>query len=158
MHPSPQKDASTAITSGTPVRQISVFLENRVGALMSLVRLLREQSIAVLGLSVQESTEMTLVRLVLSDPDAAGTLFIEKGVPHTDCILTVVELPELEGALVECLAALLTAEINIHFSYPLLVRPGRGALLALYLDERETGAEALHIAGFRVLMQEDLSR
>jgi hypothetical protein len=158
MQPSPKKDASDATTSGTPVRQLSVFLENRVGALMALVRLLREQTIAVLGLSVQESTEMTLLRLVLSDPESAETLFMEKGVAHTSCVITVVELADPEDALAGCLAALLAAEINIRFSYPLLVRPGHGALLALHLDDVDVGAEALHNAGYRVLLQEDLSR
>lgn len=156
--PARKRDGSESTTSGTPVRQVSVFLQNRVGALMALVKLLHDHKIEVLGLSVQESTEMTLVRLVLSDPESAGTLFMEKGIAHASTTLTVVELHEMEGMLGECLAALLAAEINIHVCYPLLVRPSLNPLLALYLDEPDMGAEALHNAGFRVLMQEDLSR
>lgn len=146
-------------TSGTPVRQLSVFLHNRVGSLMALVKLLNENSIEVLGLSVQESTELTLARLVVSDPDTAETLFMEKGIPFdSTCVLTIVQLHPLEGTLVQCLAALLTAEINIHFSYPMLARPGIYPLLAIYLDEPELASEALTNAGFRVMLQEDLSR
>jgi len=146
-------------TSGTPVRQLSVFLHNRVGSLMALVKLLNENSIEVLGLSVQESTELTLARLVVSDPDTAETLFMEKGIPFdSTCVLTIVQLHPLEGTLVQCLAALLAAEINIHFSYPMLARPGIYPLLAIYLDEPELASEALTNAGFRVLLQEDLSR
>lgn len=146
-------------TSGTPVRQLSVFLHNRVGSLMALVKLLNENSIEVLGLSVQESTELTLARLVVNDPDTAATLFMEKGIPFdSTCVLTVVQLHPLEGTLVQCLATLLTAEINIHFSYPMLARPGDYPLLALYLDEPDLASEALTNAGFRVMLQEDLSR
>lgn len=151
--------SDTTTTRGTPVRQLSVFLHNRVGSLMALVKLLHENSIEVLGLSVQESTELTLARLVVNDPDIAETLFMEKGIPFdSTCVLTVVQLHPLEGTLVHCLATLLGAEINIHFSYPLLVRPDEFPLLALYLDEPEMGSEALHNAGFRVMLQEDLSR
>ena len=145
-------------TSGTPVRQFSVFLLNRVGALMALVKLLNDNSIEVLGLSVQESTELTVARIVVNDPDAVEPLFMEKGIPYASCVLTVVQLHPLEGTLVHCLATLLEAEINIRFSYPLLVRPDVYPLLALYLDEPDLGTEALTNAGFRVMLQEDLSR
>ena len=70
----------------------------------------------------------------------------------------VVELREGVHDLGHALSALLTAEINIHHSYPLLVRPGGKPLLALYLDEPEVGAEALGKSGFKVLSQGDLSR
>ncbi|MBX7209402.1 MAG: hypothetical protein K1X78_13880 [Verrucomicrobiaceae bacterium] len=151
--------AEAPTTRGTPVRQISVFMHNRVGALMSLVKMLHDSRIEVLGLSVQESTELTIARFVVSDPDTVETLFMEKGIPFdSTCVLTVVELRPLEGTLVHCLAALLAAEINIHVSYPLLARPGNYPLLALYLDEPDLAGEALSNAGFRVLLQEDLSR
>lgn len=144
--------------AGHAIRQLSVFLQNRVGSLLSLIRLLREHSIEVLGLSMQDTTEMTLVRLVLSDPDSAGMLFIEKGIPHTDCFILVVELGESGPALPDCLAALLAAELNIEFCYPLLVRPGLHPLLALHCDDSDIGADVLHRSGFRVLSQGDLSR
>ena len=151
-------DPTITTPAGTPVKQVSVFLVNRVGALMSLVKLLQDHSIEVLGLSVQESTELTLLRLVLSDPEMATTLFMEKGIAHTSCTLTVVQLRPIVGTLTECLAALLAAELNIHFSYPLLVRPDDFPLLALNIEDPDLAAGALHSAGFRVLMQEDLSR
>lgn len=145
-------------TKGTPVRQLSVFMHNRVGSLMALVKLLHDNSIEVLGLSVQESTELTLARLVVNDPDTTETLFMEKGIAHATSVLTIVQLHPLEGTLIQCLATLLEAEINIHISYPLLARPGEFPLLALYLDEPDLASEALHNAGFRVMLQEDLSR
>ena len=152
-------DSTEATTTrGTAVKQISVFMHNRVGALMALVKLLHENSIEVLGLSVQESTELTMARFVVNDPDTTETLFMEKGIAYASSVLTVVQLHPLEGTLIQCLAALLAAEINIHISYPLLTRPGNYPLLALYLDEPDIGSEALHNAGFRVLLQEDLSR
>ncbi len=144
--------------SGAQITQLSVFLANRVGALMSLVRLLRDHAIEVLGLSTQDSTELTLVRLIVSDPDGAQSLFIEKGVPYTTVDVTVVELAGDDRDLGHCLATLLAAEVNIYFLYALLARPGRHPLLAVQCDDGEICANALHRAGFKVLMQEDLSR
>ena len=62
-----------------PVRQLSVFLHNRVGALLSVVKLLNDHDIEVLGLSVQDNVELTMVRLVVTDPDQAKTVFEADG-------------------------------------------------------------------------------
>lgn len=144
--------------SGTQVTQLSVFLANRVGSLMSLVRLLRDHAIEVLGLSVQDSTELTLVRLVVSDAEGAQALFMEKGIAHTTVEIVVVELAGEERDLNHCLAVLLAAEVNIHFLYALLARPSHHPVLAVQCDDGEVCAEALHRAGFKVLAQEDLAR
>lgn len=154
--PQPQKDELNP--SGTPVRQLSIFLHNRVGSLMSLVKLLAENHIDVLGLSLQDTTDVALLRVVPSDPETAEMLFIEKGIPHAICPVTVVELRGGDRSLAHALAALHVAEVNIDFSYPLLVRPDHWPLLVLHLDEQDLGPKVLAKAGFKVLMQEDLSR
>lgn len=151
-------DPAATTSARTPVRQISVFLDNRVGTLMALVKLLNEHHIEVVGLSLQESAEITLLRMLLSDPESAQTLFMERGISHSECPVVVVELHEGVTNLSHCLSALLTAEINIRQSYPLLCRPATWPLLALHLDDPEVGAQALHQAGFKVLTQSDLSR
>lgn len=152
------EQTATELPEGTAIRQLSVFLQNRVGSLMALTKLLHDHSIEVLGLSMQDTTEMTLVRLILSDPDSAGMLFIEKGIPHTDCSIVVVELSESGHRLTECLSTLLSAELNIEFCYPLLVRPSLQPLLALHCDDGDIAADVLHRSGFKVLCQGDLSR
>lgn len=153
-----QPAQETELPKGSCIRQLSVFLQNRVGSLLALVKLLHDHSIEVLGLSMQDSTEMTLVRLILSDPDRAGMLFIEKGIPHTDCQIVVVQLSEDGHRLTECLSTLLTAELNVEFAYPLLVRPGLHPLMVFHVDDCEIACDVLHRSGFRVLCQEDLSR
>lgn len=142
----------------SPVRQISVFLHNQVGALLSLVKILNDHSIEVLGFSVQDSVELTLVRLVTTDPDRAQETLIQQGHSCAARTIVVVELREGVHDLGHALSALLAAEINIHHSYPLLVRPNDRPLLSLYLDDPEIGAESLNKSGFKVLSQGDLSR
>jgi hypothetical protein len=142
-----------------PVRQLSVFLHNRVGALLSLVKLLNEHDIEVLGLSVQDSVELTLVRLVVTDPDSAKAVFEADGHSCASKPIVVVELKEGVHDLAHALTGLLAAEINIHNAYPLMVRPTSGRpLLALYVDDYETGGESLSKSGFKVLTQGELSR
>lgn len=156
---SPATTSSAILSSpGSPVRQLSVFVHNQVGSLLSLVKVLNAQKIEVLGLSVQDSMELTLVRLVVTDPDQAEEALKAQGISCATRTIVVVELREGVRDIGHALSALLSAEINIHHSYPLLVRPHGKPLLALYLDDAEVGAEALNKGGFKVLTQGELSR
>ena len=148
----------TETTEGTSVRQLAVFLENRAGSLLSIMELLKANQVVVLGLSVQDSVDVTVVRLIANDPDTVETLFMEKGIPYTTIDLIVVELIEGPEQMPDCLRTLLNAETNIHFIYPLMTRPNDRSAIALCLEDNEFGKSVLSKAGYRVLAQEDLSR
>ena len=147
-----------ATALGSPVRQVSVFLRNQAGALLSIVRLLGDHRAMVLGISVQDSADVTIVRLITSDPDLVETLFIEKGIPYSTMEMTVIELREGAASLADCLQSLLNAETNISFVYPILNRPNDRAALALCLEDNDFGRSVLLKEGFKILFQEDLSR
>jgi len=158
VEPESADSANATLPPGQPVVQLSVFLENRVGALLSIVRTINDHHVEVVGLSVVDSVDVTIVRLVLTDPEAIATIFMEKGIPFSETHLAVVELDAGANDLANCLAALLQGETNIHFSYPLLSRPNGKPVLALCLEDIEFGTAVLRLAGFRLLNQEDLSR
>lgn len=141
-----------------PVRQFSVMLQNRVGALAALVKLLRSSAIEVLGLSVQDSCDATIARLVVSDPDTTAQIFIEKGIPYTECELLVVEFKEAGPDLMRCLDLLMEAETNLDFAYPLLPYRRESSLLALHVEDLEFAASLLHNSGFIIVWQDGLSR
>ncbi len=143
---------------GPPVRQFSVMLQNRVGALAALVKLLRGSAIDVIGLSVQDSRDATVARLVVTDPDAAEQLFMEKGIPHTICEMVVVALREAGPGLLQCLDELMGAETNLDFAYSLLICPQGQSLLAMHVEDTHFAASVLRQAGFKVMNQDDLSR
>jgi hypothetical protein len=150
--------AAEVIPPGQPVRQFSVFLENKVGALMRLVMLLNASHVSVLGLSVLETTDVTIVRLVVTDPDVVEQVFFERGIPFSACTLIVVELADGPAGLGRCLQSLLEAETNLLFAYPLLTHPGGRPALAFRVEDTAFGMSALVAAGFKLLFQEDLSR
>ena len=156
-----EDDASASQTNtvnGTPVRQMAVFLPNRPGAFVSILDLLRTSHVVVLGLSVQDSIDNTVVRLIVSDPDTVETVFIERGIPFNSTDILVVALRDGAEQMPDCLRALLKAETNIHFIYPLLSQPNGNAALALCVEDNHFGQSVLTKAGFKVLRQEDLSR
>lgn len=150
--------ATTEKLNSAEVHQFSVFLQNKVGALLEVVKLLTEHNIAVLALSIQDSSESSIGRMIVSDPDHVRSLFHEHDIPFSQCEVLVVELRESAADLGKVLAALLMAEVNIFFSYPLLIRPRGRAVLAMHVDDIECSSAVLRGDGFSILTQSDLSR
>jgi hypothetical protein len=149
---------TTEKTEGPAIKQFSIFLKNKVGALMEIVRLLNEHAIDVLALNVQDSADAAIVRVVVSDPERVEDLFGLHDVPFSMTNFVVVELKEGASQLGKVLAALLMAEVNIHGSYALLTRPRGNAALALHVEDNECASAVLRSHGFRILSQTDISR
>lgn len=149
---------TTEKEEGPRVKQFSIFLKNKVGALLDIVNLLNHQHVEVLAVSVQDSADAAIVRLVVSDPDRVRELFTIQEVAFSTCDLIVVELKEGAAQLGKLLTALLMAEVNIHGSCPLLTRPRGNAALALHVEDEECACAVLLSHGFRILSQSDISR
>lgn len=143
---------------GQPVKQFSVFLQNRVGSLGSLMQLIRNSGEEVIGLSMQDAKDATIVRMIVTDPELVKQLFLEKGIPHTSCNIVVVALREGCLELEKCLEILKAGETNVDFAYSLLSHPESFTLIAFRLDDHFFGAEILRNAGIKVMYQQDLSR
>src|SRR3954468_3138866 len=149
---------TTSKLDGPLVKQFSVFLPNKVGAMLDIVKMINAHDTHVVALSVSESTDSAIARIVVSDPERVQDLFREHNVGFGICEVVVVELREVATQLVKLLAALFMAEVNVHFTYPLLTRPRDMAALALHVDDTECASSVLKGAGFKILSQSDISR
>lgn len=125
---------------------------------MEIVKLLNEHAVVVLALSIIESSETAIARVIVSDPDGVQRLFTEHEIAFNVCEILVVELRGGAADLSKVLSALLKGEVNIHFAYPLLIRPRGKAVLAILPDDLECAASVLQGDDFRLLSQGDLSR
>ena len=141
---------------GTPtVRQLSVFLDNRVGQLLRLPQIIERKDVKILALSVIDSVEFGVVRLLFDDPDEAVEVLREAGFAVSVAELLVVRLPHGKRGLLAILSALLSSEININYAYPLL--PAHiGPAIALSVDNLEIGVDTLARKKFEVLSEADL--
>src|SRR2546421_3489212 len=153
----PPQTASGAGFESTRVRQFTVFLENRVGRLQALVRAFEEEGGGkIVALSIEESADSALVRLICSNPDLGRDLLRRHGFSFGESDLLAVELPKhIKQPLIAICSALLSAEINIHYAYPLLLRP-HGPTLALYVDEPTLAAQIMIRKGFKLIGESDL--
>jgi ACT domain-containing protein len=149
---------TTQKMEGPLVRQFSVFLPNKVGAMLDVVKLLNAHNTHVVALSVSESTDSAIARIIVSDPERVENVFKEHNIAFGVCEVVVVELREVATQLVKLLAALFMAEVNVHFTYPLLIQPRGQAALALHVDDTDCASSVLKGEGFQILSQRDISR
>ena len=139
------------------VRQFNIFVENRVGGLLNVVRRFETTDIHIVSLTVVDSADCAIIRLVLSDPERAKEIFEQAKLPVTESDLLVVKLPEGSQPLLQICKALLAVELNIHYAYPLLVGPSGASALALHVEDHEMAAQTLERKGFRLYTENDLN-
>ncbi len=156
-HNSPTTSSTETRAARDRVVQFSIFLRNKVGAFLDVVRLLQEHQVNVLGTTIEPSADTAIVRVVVSDPDAVEGIFHLHSIPYSTWPLVVVELKEA-AHFGEVLTALLAAEVNIFGAYALLTRPNGHATLALHVEDNECAISVLNGSGFIILTQDDLSR
>lgn len=138
------------------VRQQSVFIENRVGQLLRLTKMFDQTDIRILAVSVVYSVDCAIVRMIVDDPDHAQRVLADHDFKVSETELIVVSLPHGKRALLHTWAALLSGEVNIHYTYPLMIQPNGSPAIAVLPDNIEQAIRVLHDRKFEVLTQQDL--
>ncbi len=149
--------SSVETTLPDPIRQFSIFTENKVGRLSDIVKLLNRNAIHVLALTTLDTTDSSITRVVVDDPSNARLLLLENAIAFSTSEILAVEISG-EHDIERVLAALLEAEINIHYIYSFVSRPMGKSALALSIEDMDVAVCALTARNLKVLSQRDLSR
>jgi hypothetical protein len=147
---------TTKARRSDPVIQFSIFTPNRLGRLHDLIRQFGSAGVHVLALMVLDTTDSSIIRLVVDDPDRARDLLAREGFPFTESKLVVVEVTSTD--LNKLMSALLEAELNINYLYSFIPQPQGKSIIGLSMEDNDTGEQALRRHQFRVLSQTDISR
>ncbi len=139
------------------IRQFTVFLENRVGQLLEVVRRFEGSKVRIVALSIHDSYECAFVRFLLSHPEQGREILERAGLAIIESDLIGIELPDGPQPLLQVCTALLQAEVNIVQAYPLLMRPHDRPAVALMVDNIEMGLETLARKNFKTLSEQDLA-
>jgi hypothetical protein len=147
----------TRKSQGGVVKQFSVFAENKVGRLNDLLTLLASKDVHVLALCLVDTTDSTIIRIVVDYPEVAAPLLTSNGFAYSLVHVLGVEIAtEEQLKLVTC--ALVQAEINIHYIYPFLMRPNGRTGLVLHPEDPDLATDVLKRNQVKVLTQADLAR
>ncbi len=138
--------------------QFSVFLDNKVGKLLELVEVFDGEDLRLVALSVMDAADHAVVRLVTSREALARKLLHDQKLPFSEAEILIVELdPDHGRTLTNLCKTLLSAEVNIHYAYPLMVRPHGAPTIALHTDDQMLAGQILSRKNFTLLGESDLT-
>lgn len=138
------------------VKQISVFIENTPGRLSDFTRVLADNGIDLVSLSIADTTHFGILRGIVAEPEAAAKLLTERGysVKVTDVLAVCV--PDHPGGLNEILSRLAEKDIALEYLYSFVRRSGDHALIILRVDRPAEAVSVLTEAGVQLLTQADV--
>ncbi len=140
------------------VEQISVFLENKAGRLAEVTRVLGEAGINIRALSLADTTDFGILRLIVDQYDRARQILKDKGFTVGKTEVAAVEVPDKPGGLGSVLQILARAGINVEYMYAFVQHSGKNAVIIFRFDNLEDAINLLLKEGIHIYRGEEVYR
>jgi hypothetical protein len=137
--------------SSMKVEQISIFLENKPGGLEEVTRILKDAQINIRTLSLADTTDFGILRLIVNNVDMANRVLKEHGFRFSKTTVVAVEVPDRPGGLHSILEVLSKNGINVEYLYAFVERSGENAVIIFRFDAPDKAIEVLQNNGLTVL-------
>lgn len=133
------------------VKQISIFLENKAGRLASVTRALGDTGINIRALSIADTSDFGILRLIVSDPEKAYKVLKDAGFTVSETDVIAVEVPDSPGGLAGVLDIMGNASINIEYLYAFIGKASDDALVIFKVENPEKAVATFNDNGINVL-------
>ena len=139
------------------IRQISIFLENKPGQLSAICRALADADVNIATLSLADTADFGIVRMIVDDHSQAESVLEEKG--HIVNVREVIAVcvPDRPGGMAEVMQVLDKAGVNIEYSYAFAFHRGEKAVLVFRFSDNDKAESALKAAGYTTLGENEVS-
>lgn len=138
------------------VKQISVFVENKSGRLLEMLKTLGENNIDLSALSVADTTEFGIARMIVCDAEKAKKVLKDHGVIVKITDVVIISVPDEPGALIKALEVLNENKIAIEYMYAFSEKIDNNSLIVLRCDDVVKAVEALNDAGVKLVSQNEI--
>ncbi len=133
------------------LKQLSVFLENKPGRLRKACGILAENNINLITLSLADTEQFGILRLIVSDSETAKTVLEKNGFVAKITEVIAVEVKDEPGGLNSILKVEEEAGISVEYMYAFTIKSGENAVMIFRFDDMDKAIDALRKAGFNVL-------
>ena len=138
------------------IHQISVFLENRIGQLAEITKLLAEAGVDIRAISIAETADYGLARMIVDDSYKASQILLEHGDILSMTPVWAVEVPDRPAGLSELLAVLAEANVDVEYMYSLFTNKDGHAYMVLRISDEPRFLDALGKKQIKVMSKADL--
>ncbi len=138
------------------VKQISIFVENQTGLLSEVTTLLADNGINLRALSIADTSEFGILRIIVEDVEKAAQILHENGNTYTVTEVLAVKMNDRAGGLAEILKVLADAGIGLEYAYAFLLQQAGQACLVVRVADNAEAEAALKAADIGIATQEEL--
>ena len=138
------------------VKQLSVFIENRQGRLGDVLHILKENNVNILSISLADTTEYGLLRLIVNDPERGCKVLLEAGFSSMLTDVVIIKIPHVAGALQSILSLITEKGINIEYMYGLSVET-ENASIVMKTNELPEAIEVLKTTKIGTMTSAEIS-
>jgi len=138
------------------VEQISVFLENKAGRLAEVTRVLGEAGVNIRALSLADTTDFGILRLIVDKYEVAREVLKSKGFTVGKTEVVAIEVPDRPGGLASVLQTLAKAGINVEYMYAFVQHSGKNAVIIFRFDNLEDAISLLQKEGIHIYKGEEV--
>lgn len=138
------------------IDQISVFIENRPGRLSAITKVLSDNSIDIRALSLADTTNFGILRIIVNDPECAEKVLKENGFTVSKTKVIAVQVDDTPGGLNSILERLNECAIGVEYAYAFITRNAGGAFVILRIQDNAKAADHLGAAGIKLLSPEEI--
>lgn len=140
------------------IKQLTVFVENKKGTVASVTDILSKNDINLRALSIAETQDLGILRLIVNDEATAEKVLLENGYLMKVIDVVGVKIGDAPGKLTAALSVLDKADINVEYLYAFMARTEKHAYVVLRVEDNAAAEEALVAAGFKMISEADINK
>ena len=140
------------------IKQLTVFVQNKKGTVVSVTDILSKNNINLRALSIAETQDFGILRMIVNDEKAAEAVLAENGYLIKVIDVVGVKISDEPGKLTEALGVLDKAGINVEYLYAFMARTEKHAYVVLRVEDNEVAENILGAAGFKMITEADLNK
>ena len=140
------------------IKQLAVFVQNKKGTLVSVTDTLAENNVNLRALSIAETEDLGILRLIVNNEKTAEKVLEEKGYLIKTIDVVGVKIGDEPGKLTAALKILDEADINVEYLYAFMTRTEKHAYVVLRVEDNEKAETVLEEAGFHIITEEDICK
>lgn len=138
------------------IKQLSIFVENKEGRMAEITQILAENGVDIRALSLADTTDFGILRIIVNNPDLAVKVLRDKGMTVSLTNVIAIGIADQPGGFAAAVKVLSQADISIEYLYAFVSRSGGTAYVILRVENNGKAIDVLQKAGFSILTQSDL--
>ncbi len=140
------------------IKQLTVFVPNRKGTIVSVTDILAKHTVNIRALSIAETEDFGILRLIVNDENTAEKVLQEQGYLIKVVDVVGVKIGDEPGKLTGALDVLDKADINVEYLYAFMTRTQKHAYVVLRVEDNQAAESALAAAGYKLITEADVNK